>query len=523
MKRPRKENSSASLVVCLFHYYTSDAALVEEDSEMPNLTEVFDAGEYRRQKVGASDFVNDLVFELEDDIEQELAAEKERQARAARIDAFRKGKDTDGFATIRSSHSASSEVPKSQGKSRKSEAEKSVSSHQKVAAQLSSRGSKLGSSSSTSANQTISKQQSSEDLYLWQMKQRDKTRTKMTREQEEKELRRQADEKLQEISTTGLEPPKKLAKVAPVSLKQVFDNLEGIPAEEWRAKSASLLAGALAVDIDDSPGISQRDAGERALAIEKALFELEFSRTPQAAAVPDLDTSDAGTNNTNINTAINPAATRLVETFRRTNNADDGVEQVVQSDDPEPRNSVAGYHADTFVEEFDSGANRPESRTSRALLMLKRKAMRSSTSSGGGGGADSNAKASYTDKVRTLLRNLRVPGNHQLRKNVLSGQLDSEALVLAKAEDLMDPEAAAKWQRTKEELFNRSKVVDPSDALASTTIVDTALCPQCGNTDKNFMLVTHHQESSKCEIWGNKDDRNDMKERFRCSKCRRNF
>ncbi|GBG33297.1 Transcription elongation factor A protein 3 [Hondaea fermentalgiana] len=127
----------------------------------------------------------------------------------------------------------------------------------------------------------------------------------------------------------------------------------------------------------------------------------------------------------------------------------------------------------------------------------------------------------YRPKMRTLLHNLRIAANEPLRRNIITGTLSAADLVKMDEAALMDPESRAKLERTQAEVFEQHRVVSTEEALASKSIVDDAQCPHCENSQGiiKLSLASSRPESTKAEIYGNKEKVDSSYTRFRCPAC----
>jgi len=246
-------------------------------------------------------------------------------------------------------------------------------------------------------------------------------------------------------------------------LNDVIEDLGHAPEEPWRRKSCALLAGALAIEAGETGSLLQ--AGSKAIELEAFVLQ---------SAAREIQT---------------PSGTSIESTVNADRAADINTKDVTMDNEDSVENS--------------------------ALDLLRRKATSLKEVS-----PEQQKRVRYTRRLRSLLRNLRVEANNELRKNILENRLDVKSVVDAKPEDLMDPATAREWYKSKLALSERVRVDAAEDALAQRTLVNTIECPNCGNSKSNikFSLATHN-EASKADVWGNKEMRDTGKERFKCSLC----
>lgn len=127
----------------------------------------------------------------------------------------------------------------------------------------------------------------------------------------------------------------------------------------------------------------------------------------------------------------------------------------------------------------------------------------------------------YKHQMRGILYNLRVAENKKLRQKLVNETLSPIEFVRMDHSALMDPRSLANLKRSQAEVFEQHRVVSTEEALASKRVVDNAQCPRCENTKGivMFSLASSRPESTKAEIYGNKEKNDAESKRFRCPSC----
>ncbi len=102
----------------------------------------------------------------------------------------------------------------------------------------------------------------------------------------------------------------------------------------------------------------------------------------------------------------------------------------------------------------------------------------------------------YTAHIKSLVFNLRSPGNTALRERVLSGRLPPASLAGMSTAELAPPELAHRYAKMRAEAS--AAVVEQWQPFAHN-------CPECASEDTRYALVSTRRDIGKNETWGAKE------------------